>query len=235
MTSIELQPTERSTVQRGKHRVVVDRAALHQILADGLIGHLGLTAHGGHPLVLPVAYGFDPAGPDRDGSLYLHGSVASRWLTASTATTVCVNITELDGLVLAQRSFNHSMNYRSAVVIGLARTVDDVAERARALDLIVDQSVPGRAATLPASTRKELAATSVFAVSLHEASVKVRAGQPGDGEDAVPDLWAGHIPLRRVAQAPIQADYGTGPVPEHVHARAHALGAPAASIGCTHE
>lgn len=220
-----LQPTTRSTVVRGKHRVVTDRAVLHEILTSALLGHLGVTA-GDHPVVLPVAHGLDVAGPDRDGTLYVHGSVASRWLLASQDQTVCFTATELDGLVLAQRAFNHSMNYRSAVVIGTARPVQDAAEKARALDLIVDHSVPGRAATLPPSTRKELAATAVFALSLHEASVKVRSGQPGDDvEEIDPSQWAGYIPLRRVAEAPRSADYGSGPVPRQVTARATALGA----------
>lgn len=222
-----LQPTDRSTVKRGKHRVVTDRAALHRILSEAFMGHLGLQTTSGevaHPVVLPVAYGLDLAGPDREGTLYLHGSVASHWLRSALGTQVCFTVTELDALVLAQRSFNHSMNYRCAVVLGTARAVDDLAERERALDLIVDQSVPGRAATLPPSTRKELAATAVFAVSLYEASVKVRAGGPGD--DVVdPDLWAGHVPLRRVAEAPVTADYGAGPVPDEVTARAEQLGA----------
>lgn len=219
-----LQPTPRSTVQRGKHRVVTDRAQLHAVLNDALMGHLGVQA-GDHPVVLPVAHAIDPAGPDRDGTLYVHGSVASHWLTSAQGAQVCFTATELDGLVLAQRSFNHSMNYRCAVVIGTARPVTDPDEKAHALDLIVDHSVPGRAATLPPSTRKELAATAVFAVSLHEASLKVRGGQPGDGDDVDPGLWAGHVPLRRVASAPVSADYGSGPVPAEVTARAQQLGA----------
>ncbi|CAM3503904.1 pyridoxamine 5'-phosphate oxidase family protein [Nocardioides dubius] len=216
MTTAALQPTERSTVRRGKHRVVTDRAVLHRILDDALIAHLGVQA-GDHPVVLPVAFGVDPHGPDADGTLYVHGSVASHWLRSAQEQTVCVTVTELDGLVLAQSAFNHSMNYRCAVVIGVARPVLDAAERERALALIVDHSVAGRSATLRPNTAKELAATAVFAVSLHEASVKVRAGGPGDEpNEQIPDTWAGVIPLRRVADAPVTADYATAPIPPEV-------------------
>ena len=116
------------------------------------------------------------------------------------------------------------MNYRSAVVIGTARVVDDADERRHALDLIVDHMIPGRAATLRASTRKELAATAVLAVPLLEASMKARAGAPVDEpEDVEAGLWGGHIPLRRVADAPVPDADSVGPVPADVRARAAAL------------
>ena len=115
-----------------------------------------------------------------------------------------MTVTELDGLVAGRSAFHHSMNYRSAVVIGPARLVEDLDERQHALDLIVDHMIPGRSATLRASTRKELAATAVLAVPLHEASMKARAGGPGDEpEDVEAGTWGGHIPLRRVAGAPV--------------------------------
>lgn len=238
--SADLQPTHRSTVQRGKHRTVTDRSALHAFLASQLVAHLGVDA-GSHPVVLPMAYALDLDGPDRDGTLYLHGSHASRWFRDAVDRQVCVTVTELTGLVLAQRAFAHSVNYRCAVVIGTARGVRDPAEVHRALDLLVDQQVPGRSAHLPAHTRKELAATGVFAVSLHEASMKERAGEPGD--DLVdPAAWAGHVPLRQVASPAVTAGYGSGPVPEHVTRRVQGLNGagrreprPGDSIGCTHD
>ncbi len=96
------------------------------------------------------------------------------------------------------------MNYRSAVVLGRPRLVDDEAERARALDLVVDQVVPGRSATLRPHTRKELAATAVLALPLAEASLKVRAGGPVDDEpDVAAGVWGGHVPLRLVAGEPV--------------------------------
>ncbi|MGZ4489070.1 MAG: pyridoxamine 5'-phosphate oxidase family protein [Nocardioides sp.] len=218
-----LSPTARTTVTRGRTRAVTDRDALHAVLADGLVAHLGLAAPGGHPLVLPAAYAVDPAGPDEEGTLYVHGSVAAGWLRGATDATVCVTVTLLDGLVAGRSAFHHSMNYRSAVVIGTARVVEDPAEKERALALIVDHMVPGRSATLRAHTRKEVAATAVLAVPLVEASLKVRAGGPGDEpEDVAAGTWGGHVPLRLVAGEPVPDADATGQVPADVAARAAA-------------
>lgn len=222
-----LSPTPRTTVGRGRNRMVEDRGELHALLADGLVAHLGVTLTrdgASHPLVLPTAYAVDVDGPDEHGTLYLHGSVAAGWLRASADHTVCVTVTELDGLVAGRSAFHHSMNYRSAVIIGTARLVEDPEERQRALDLIVDHMIPGRAATLRPSTRKELAATAVLAVPLLEASMKARAGGPGDEpEDIAAGIWGGHIPLRRVAEAPVADADATGPIPADVRRRAAAL------------
>ena len=222
-----LSPTPRTTVGRGRNRMVEERAELHRLLQNALICHLGVTvARDGvsHPLVLPSAYAVDLDGPDLDGTLYLHGSVAAGWLRTATDTTVCITVTELDGLVAARSAFHHSMNYRSAVVIGAARLVDDADERDHALSLIVDHMIPGRSATLRANTRKELAATAVLAVPLHEASMKSRGEGPvDDAEDIEAGVWGGVIPLRRVAADPVPAEDATGPVPADVVRRAASL------------
>ena len=219
-----LSPTARTTIGRGRNRMVADRTALHALLTDALVAHLGVTVERdgvSHPLVLPTAFAVDLDGPDADGTLYVHGSVAAGWLRASADRTVCVTVTELDGLVAGRSAFHHSMNYRSAVVIGAARLVDDPDERQHALDLIVDHMIPGRSATLRASTRKELAATAVLAVPLHEASMKARAGGPGDEpEDVAAGTWGGHIPLRRVAGDPVPDEDAQGAVPADVVRRA---------------
>lgn len=171
--------------------------------------------------MLPTAFGFDLDGPDEGGSLYLHGSVAARSLVDAGQSTVCVTFTVLDGLVLARSGFHHSMNYRSAVVIGEARVVGDAAERAKALDLIVDHVVPGRSATLRPPTAKELAATVVIAVPLHEASVKIRAGDAVDEpEDVAAGVWAGVIPMRLVADGIVRNGDAVGDPPPDVVARA---------------
>ncbi|WP_082612404.1 MULTISPECIES: pyridoxamine 5'-phosphate oxidase family protein [unclassified Nocardioides] len=201
-----LQPTDRTRINRGRNRAVADRAELLALLADGLVAHLGIEA-GGHPVVLPTAYAVDTDGPDEGGTLYVHGSVAARWLLNSVDRTVCVTVTELDGLVAGRSAFHHSMNYRSAVVIGTARLVDDPDERQHALDLVVDHMLPGRSATLRPSTRKELAATAVLAVPLHEASMKARSGGPVDEpSDVEASVWGGHVPVRRVIDVPVPAE-----------------------------
>ncbi|WP_110239051.1 pyridoxamine 5'-phosphate oxidase family protein [Nocardioides gilvus] len=195
------------------------------LMRDGLVAHVGVDM-GSHPVVLPSAYAVDPDGPDEGGTLYLHGSVGAGWIRAGRNTTLCVTVTELDGLVVARSPFHHSMNYRSAVVIGTARVVSDEAERDHALALIIDHMIPGRAATLRASTRKELAATEVLAMGLVEASMKERQGGPGDDpEDVAAGGWAGHVPLRRIAGVPLTAHDAEGEIPVEVADRARALGA----------
>jgi nitroimidazol reductase NimA-like FMN-containing flavoprotein (pyridoxamine 5'-phosphate oxidase superfamily) len=216
----ELSPTPRTRLTREKERGVSDRAELMALLREGLVAHLGVDM-GDHPVVLPVAYAVDEDGPDQGGTLYVHGSVAAGWLRRAVApgqeTTVCVTVTALDGLVLARSAFNHSMNYRCGVVIGPVRLVEDADERARALDLITDHVCPGRSAELRPSTRKELAATAVLAVPLHEASLKTRAGGPDDDQpDIDAGYWAGHLPLRMVASPVVPDPEAAGPVPDHV-------------------
>jgi nitroimidazol reductase NimA-like FMN-containing flavoprotein (pyridoxamine 5'-phosphate oxidase superfamily) len=202
---------------------VEDRAILHAFLEDALLAHLGVVARD-HPVVLPTAFGVDLEGPDAGGSLYLHGSVAAGWLAKALERDVCVTITELDGLVAGRSAFHHSMNYRSAVVIGRARLVDDAGERERALAAVVDHMIPGRWATLRPSTRKELAATAVLAVPLAEASMKQRSGGPVDEpEDIAAGVWGGHIPLLRNAGLPVGDEDSQGTVPSDVAARAAAL------------
>lgn len=200
-----LSPTPRTTVLRGAARAELDRAALHATLAAGLFCHLGVVIDHG-PRVLPTAYGVDRDGPDRDGTLYVHGSVAARSLVQAPGQEVCATVTLLDGLVLARSGFHHSMNYRSAVVVAVPRLVQDPDEKVRALALIVDQAVPGRAVTLRPHTRKELAATSVLALALHEASVKTRTGDPVDeGADLEGSTWAGVVPVGTTLGRPVRS------------------------------
>jgi uncharacterized protein len=217
-----LSPTPRSTPRREKERAQSDRAWLYEVLDASLICHLGVVVDG-VPLALPTVFAVDVDGPDPGGTLYLHGSVASRSLVQAPEQVVSVTVTVLDGLVLARSGFNHSMNYRSAVVVGTPRAVSDPDERAHALDLLVDHAAPGRSATLRRPTRKELAATTVLALSLHEASVKRRAGDPSDDDADVEagGVWAGVVPLRLTGSPPVtSADVVDVPVPEHVVRRA---------------
>jgi uncharacterized protein len=222
-----LSPTPRTTVTRGAKRAIEERQRLLALLDDALVAHLGVVVERdgvGHPLVLPTAYAVDPDGPDDGGTLYLHGSTGAGWLRSALASDVCVTVTELDGLVAARSAFSHSMNYRSAVIIGRARIVDKPAERQHALDLVVDHMIPGRSSTLRRSTRKELAATAVIAVPLGEASMKERAGGPEDEpEDVATGVWGGHIPVRRVALPPVSGADSHHDVPLDVLTRAKAL------------
>jgi nitroimidazol reductase NimA-like FMN-containing flavoprotein (pyridoxamine 5'-phosphate oxidase superfamily) len=215
-----LSPTERSRPRRERERARTDRAALYDVLAASLICHLAVVVDG-VPLALPTVFGVDVDGPDPGGTVYLHGSVASRSLVQAPDQDVSVTWTVLDGVVLARSGFSHSMNYRSAVVVGRPRVVIDPAERSHALDLLVDHVAPGRAAALRRPTRKEVAATTVLALPLHEASVKVRAGDPDDEpEDVAARVWAGVVPVRlRAEDAVTSADAAGLAVPDHVAAR----------------
>ncbi len=219
-----LSPTDRTKLNRRPDRGSVDRADLYDVLDEALICHFGVLMDG-CPVVLPTAFGYDPDGPDEAGTLYLHGSVASKSLQDEPQRNVCVTATVLDGLVLARTGFHHSMNYRCAVVMGCTRKVTDPQEKTRALNLIVDHAVPGRARTLRPHSRKELAATVVLALPLVEASVKVRSGDPvDDAADLEAGGWAGVIGLRLGATGiATAADADGHEPPADVRARAAAL------------
>src|SRR5215472_12608813 len=186
---LPLSASDRTTLGRLRERGLADRSDLHDVLDAGLICHIGVVIDG-TPVVLPTGYG-------RIGEiLYLHGSSANRSLTAAAGAEICVTVTLLDGLVCARSVFHNSMNYRSAVIYGTARHVTAEAERLAALHAITVHLIPGRWANSRLPTRKELAATTVLALSLEEASVKVRAGGPkDDDEDYALDYWAGVLPI----------------------------------------
>jgi nitroimidazol reductase NimA-like FMN-containing flavoprotein (pyridoxamine 5'-phosphate oxidase superfamily) len=190
-----LSSTERTTLHRLRERGATDRSALHAVLDAGLICHFGVIIDGA-PVVLPTGYGRIAE------TLYLHGSSANRSLHYAGGQEVCVTVTLLDGLVCARSVFHNSMNYRSAVIFGPARLVTDPAERLAAVEAISEHLIPGRWEHSRKPTKKELAATSVIAMSLDEASVKIRAGGPkDDDEDYDLDFWAGVLPVSMVIGA----------------------------------
>jgi nitroimidazol reductase NimA-like FMN-containing flavoprotein (pyridoxamine 5'-phosphate oxidase superfamily) len=192
----ELQ-SERTTVKRLPKRGVYHRETVYAILDEGLVCHVGFVFDG-QPFVIPTGY------CRVADVLYIHGSAASRMLkTLSSGVPVCVSVTLLDGLVLARSAFHHSMNYRSAVVIGNSRLVTDAAEKSAALTAIVEHIVPGRNADARAPNTSELGATSVLALPIEEASAKVRTGPPlDDAEDMGLPVWSGVLPLRLEPKAP---------------------------------
>jgi uncharacterized protein len=209
-------PTPESTPTRHKERVSYDRAAVHAVLDEAVLCHVGFVMDG-KPVVLPQLHA-------RVGDqLYLHGSSAARALRASAAEgglQVCVTVTLVDGLVLARSAFNHSINYRSVVVHGRAEPVDDAATKRAVLASLVDAVVPGRSAHVRGPSRKELAATTVLRVPLDNVSLKVRSGPPVDEEaDLGLPYWAGLLPLSMlVPGAPVAAPDlpDTASVPGHV-------------------
>jgi uncharacterized protein len=198
MSASDFAPTQRTTVRRLPKRGVYDRAAVFAILDEALVCHVGF-ARDGQPFVIPTIFA------RMEDRLYVHGSAASRMLDAlSEGVDACVTVTLVDGLVLARSAFHHSMNYRSVVVLGRARLVTDPDEKRAALEAIVEHVVPGRSRDVRAPSAKELLATSVLRLDLVEVSAKVRTGPPvDDAEDMDQPCWAGEIPMRLVAQAPV--------------------------------
>jgi nitroimidazol reductase NimA-like FMN-containing flavoprotein (pyridoxamine 5'-phosphate oxidase superfamily) len=215
MNTTPLSSTARTSLGRSRERGRTDRAELYQVLDEGMICHLGVMVNGS-PRVIPTAYG-------RDGdTLYVHGSTGASSLTAGPSQEICVTVTHLDGLVLARSLFHHSVNYRSALIFGVPRPVTDPEERLTALRAVVEQVAPGQWDATRHPTRKELAATAVLALSLQEASVKVRQGPPiDDEEDHELDVWAGVQPVRLVFDEPIDDPrLRPGiPVPDHIAKR----------------
>ncbi|GAA3823811.1 pyridoxamine 5'-phosphate oxidase family protein [Sphaerisporangium flaviroseum] len=178
------------------------------MLRGGFVCHLGVVVDG-DPMVVPTVYGFD------SGQIYVHGSVASRSLTQGS--TVCVTVTHVDGLVLARSVFEHGVNYRSAMIYGIPRLLEG-PEKLEALRCLTEHTAPGQWDYARRPNRKELAATTILAISLQEASVKVRQGPPGDADDPH-DVWAGVLPLAQAWQSPVPDALVTHPVPEHIRQR----------------
>lgn len=207
-----LSSTPRTRLRRYPQRGRTDRAELYDVLDTGLVCFVGAVVDG-CPHVIPMAYG------RVDDTLYLHGSTLNQALVAAKdGGELCVTVTHVDALVLANTLFHHSVNFRSAVVYGRARVVSDEAERLAAFRATAEQLVPGRAEELRPPSAKELSAVTVVALSLQEASVKVRDGGPfhEPAEDA--DIWAGVVPLLQTWGAPVPAPEVTQPLnaPDHV-------------------
>jgi nitroimidazol reductase NimA-like FMN-containing flavoprotein (pyridoxamine 5'-phosphate oxidase superfamily) len=191
-------PTPRTRLVREADRAVYDREAAYRILDEGFLCHVGFVVDG-QPFVIPTSYG------RTDDSLYIHGSAASRMLRQmKESVPVCVTVTLLDGFVLARSIFNHSMNYRSVVVLGKAELVDDPEEKIEALRLLSEHVIPGRWADARQPNERELKATSVLRVPIEEFSAKVRKGPVvDDEEDYSFPTWAGVVPLKVVSEPPI--------------------------------
>src|SRR5271170_8029692 len=183
-------PTSRTRVTREPQLAVYDRDTINQILDEASLCHVGFVSDS-QPFVIPTSYG-------RDGDvLYIHGSAASRMLrNLDRGVPVCITVTLLDGLVLARSVFNHSMNYRSVVILGTATLIDDPAEKLAALRALSEHIIPGRWDDARQPNEKELKATSVLRLPIDEFSAKVRVGAPiDDEEDYEFPTWAGVIPL----------------------------------------
>jgi len=204
--------TERTKLQRMRYKASDSVSDLHSILDDNLVAHVGVVLDGA-PLVIPMAYG-------RSGNeIFLHGSAGSRLMRLlETGPEVCVSITELNALKVARSNFNSGMHYRAVVLFGKAKVVP-LDQKQRALDVVSDAMIPGRVSEARPTTKKEVAATLILALSLNEASVKISVNEVDDPEaDMNLDFWSGTIPLRSTADAAIPADLESAslPVPKSV-------------------
>jgi nitroimidazol reductase NimA-like FMN-containing flavoprotein (pyridoxamine 5'-phosphate oxidase superfamily) len=194
----DFTPTDRTQVKRLPKRGKYDRETVYSILDSGFVCHVGFSVDG-QPYVIPTNYG-------RSGDIvYLHGSAASRMLrTLSEGVPVSVTVTHVDGLVLARSAFHHSVNYRSVVILGTARLVEDPAEKMEALRVFTEHVMKGRWDDVRKPTEQELKATSVLALALEEVSAKVRTGGPNDdAPDYDLPVWAGVLPLETVPKQPV--------------------------------
>ncbi|WP_448203734.1 pyridoxamine 5'-phosphate oxidase family protein [Azospirillum sp. sgz302134] len=189
--------TDRNRVKRLHQRGHYDRATVHAVLDAAMVAHIAYAIDG-QPYCTPTAFW-------REGDhLYWHGSSASRMLRAQKeGLPVCLTVSHLDSLILARSGFNHSVDYRSAMCFGTAHIVEDPAEKARALDAMIDRFYPGRNAELRPTTEQELKATMVVAMEIEEATAKIRDKGIGDDEEdyALP-VYAVRIPVTQVIGMP---------------------------------
>jgi uncharacterized protein len=203
--------TPRTRVVREPQRAVYDRDAVNAILDEAFLCHVGFVADG-QPYVIPTSYGRDV------DLLYIHGSAASRMLrNLAGGLPVCVTVTLVDGLVLARSVFNHSMNYRSVVILGTATLVGDPHEKLAALRVLSEHIIPHRWDDTRLPNERELKATSVLKIPIEEFSAKVRVGPPiDDEEDYSFPTWAGVIPLEMKTGAAIPDDRNQRELPEYL-------------------
>jgi hypothetical protein len=194
----EFVRTKRSTVIRAPKKACYDRDEIYAVLDEALVSQVGFVADG-QPFVTPVNHW-------RIGdNLYFHGSSAGRRIKIMEAgADLCVSATLLDGLVFARSAMHHGMNFRSVMIFGRARLVEDEGEKLAALKALIEHLAPGRWADVRPPSAAEMKVTKVLVMPLAEASAKLRSGPPTDDEDDYAlSAWAGEVPLRQAFDPPI--------------------------------
>ena len=194
MANDKFPVNDKTKLKRIPKRAVMDKEEVYKIIDDHFLCHVGFV-HNNYPVVIPTLYG------RRDDELIIHGSTMSRMLIdLEKGIDVSINICIVDGLVLARSAFHHSMNYRSVVIFGKAKLIEDKLEKDRALKVVSDHLIPGRWEEARKPIDKELKGTMVLSIKLDNVSAKVRTGPPGDeNKDYELDIWAGVIPIQSVA------------------------------------
>jgi hypothetical protein len=201
-------PTPRTRVKRLHEKAAYDADTIKAVLDAQPLAHIGHLIDG-TPAVTPTLHW-------REGDrVYWHGSAASRMIKAATGQPVCLTVTLLDGLVLARSGLEHSVNFRSVMVFGVAEAVMDQAAKARHLEVMMEQMYPGRWAQLRPMTAQELKATAVLSLPISEASAKIGAGMPTDPpEDMDWPVWAGLVGIRQVLDDAQPDGTPKGPAPQ---------------------
>lgn len=200
----KLAITGQNRIKRLPERGHYDRETIYQILDEALICHVGFVENK-QPYVIPINFA-------RVGdNIVLHGAKASRLLKhVAGGNAICVEVTLVDGLVLARSVFHHSINYRSVVLFGKGRIVVEDKEKLAALQAVVEHIIPGRWREARLPNRKEMNATSVVSIKIDQASAKVRSGPPGDDEaDYALPIWAGVLPLKEMSLSPVRDELMT--------------------------
>lgn len=208
-----LPPTDRTRIRRGADNANYQRATLHAIIDDAYLCHVAFADAGGTHCIPTACW--------REGEhLYIHGSNGGRLIKLlAKGTQACVTITHLDGLVLARTAFNHTMNYRSAMIYGCFEKVDDEAHRRSTMDVFMDKIAPGRQHEARRGNDKEFAATTIMRIALDEAACKVRTGPPKDEEEEMGiAAWAGELPFRVQRAAPVPDPACAVAAPDYVRA-----------------
>lgn len=190
--------TKRNQVLRLAKRALYDEEAVHAVVDAAMICHVAYAIDG-QPYAMPTLVA-------RDGNtLLLHGHAKSRTLLhAGAGNPVCVTVTHTDGIVLARSVFNHSINYRSAMIYGVGRLITDPEEKLDVLIRFTEKLLPQRWYDVRPMTEQEFKGTSAVAVPIDSASAKVRTGMPADEpEDVDLPYWGGIVPMRQVLDDPI--------------------------------
>lgn len=188
---ISFPKTDRSRIRRESHRGSYLRSDVYAVVDASPLCHIGYVIDGA-PFVTPTMHW------RKDNRIYWHGSVGSRFLRQIDGARACLTCSLVDGYVLARSALNHAVNYRSAMMFGIAHVVEDLDERAQALRDFMEGLFSERWDTLRPVTEKELKATSVLWLDIEEATVKARTGPPSDADESHVPVWAGVIPMHTV-------------------------------------
>ncbi len=211
--------TEENRIRRGTNRGTYDKKQIFDIIKDGFIAHVSFIVDN-MPMSLPMAYGII------DNKLYLHGSKTNRMLLSIiNQKRISINITHLDGLVLAKSGLHHSVNYRSVSLFGSVKLITDPIIKVEAFEQMINLMIDNRWETLRPITEAEIERTLVVEFAIENASAKIRdTGVVDEVSDANYETWAGIIPIKTVALDPIQEKDNTCELPQHISEYIHKHG-----------